>query len=216
MEHAKLILPDLPQPLTDPTFFHRISYGLAVITARENGKDNGFICNTVSQIASSPDLVSVSINKANHTCKMIRRTGKMNVNILSESAPFSLFERFGFKSGKDTDKMLGLLYGRSENNLPVLREDANAFCSLKVKSAIELPSHYLFLCTVEESAVLNKTPSMTYAFYHKNVKPAPKKENKKGWVCKICGYIHEEETFPEGFLCPLCKHPPSDFERIKG
>lgn len=214
MELSKLFLENTPSPLTEPAFFHSVSYGLYIITARENGKDNGFVCNTVCQVASSPDLVSVSINKANHSCGMILRTGKMNVNVLSESAPFSLFERFGFQSGKNTDKMKGLLYGRSENNLPVLRENTNAFSSLKVKSAIELPSHYLFLCTVEESAVLSKEASMTYAFYHKNVKPNKKAEAKKGWVCKICGYIHEEEEFPEGFLCPLCKHPPSDFERI--
>lgn len=214
MESAKLILENAPSPLTEPTFLHQISYGLYIISARENGKDNAFVCNTVAQIGSSPDLVAVSINKANHSCGMILRTGKMNVNVLTESAPFSLFERFGFQSGKNTDKMKGFLYGRSENNLPVLRENTNAFCSLKVKSAIELPSHYLFLCTVEESAVLSKEASMTYSFYHQNVKPKAPKKQKKGWVCKICGYVHEEETFPEGFLCPWCKHPPSDFERI--
>ncbi len=214
MENANLIFEKSPSPLTDPAFFHRISYGLYIITARENGKDNGFVGNTVAQIASSPDVIAVSINKANHSCGMILRTGKMNVNILTESAPFSLFERFGFQSGKNVDKMKGLFYGRSENNLPVLQNHCSAFSSLKVKSAIELPSHFLFLCTVEEGAVFSKEKSMTYSFYHENVKPKAKEKPKKGWICKICGYIHEEEEFPEGFLCPLCKHPPSDFERI--
>ena len=138
----------------------------------------------------------------------------MNVNVLTEKAPFSLFERFGFQSGSDTDKMKGLIYGRSENNLPVLREYTNAYFSLAVQKEIHLPTHILFICTVEESGVLNKEKSMTYAYYHASVKPKKKVEAKKGYVCKICGYVYEGEPLPDDFVCPICKHPASDFEKI--
>ena len=218
MENFSLDVFNTPSPLTNPSALYGIGYGLYIVTTRENGKDSGLVVNTVSQVGAHPDLIAVSVNNANHSCGVIARTGKLNVNILTEQAPFSLFQNFGFQSGKTADKMKGLLYGRSENNLPVLREFTNAYMSLEVVSTLTLPSHTLFFCTVGESATLSKEPSMSYAYYHANVKPkkpTPKDgEKKTGWICKICGYIHEEENLPDDFICPICKHPASDFEKL--
>ncbi|MBR3837096.1 MAG: flavin reductase [Clostridia bacterium] len=202
-------------PLTDSTALFQLGYGLYAVTCRENGKDNAMIANTVSQIGSNPDLLAVSINRANFSAGIIRRTGKLNVSVLTESAPFSLFQRFGFQSGKNTDKMAGLRYGRSENNLPYLTEHSNAYFSLKVEEVVETPSHLLFLCTVEESVNLSKEKSVTYAYYHASIKPKkPQSTEKKGWVCKICGYVHEGDDLPADYICPICKHPASDFEKL--
>ena len=203
------------EPLTDGNALFKIGYGLYIVTTRENGKDSGLVVNTVSQVASEPSLILVSINRSNHSAEVIMRTKKMNVSVLTESAPFSLFQRFGFQSGRTADKMKGLTYGRSENNLPFLTEHSNSFLSLKVESCTKTASHFLFLCSITESAVLNKENSVTYAYYHENIKPKRDESSaKKGWICKICGYVHEDEVLPETFICPLCKHPASDFERI--
>ena len=198
----------------DNTAMFKLSYGLYVLTAKDE-KDNGCIINTTIQVTSTPNRISVTVNKNNYTHDMIANTKKFNVSILDESAEFGIFEHFGFQSGRDTDKMKDLVYGRSENNLPVLREYTNAFFSLKVQNTVTLPSHVVFLCTVEESEVINKDKSMTYAYYHASVKPKAKPAQSKGWVCKICGYVHPEEILPDDFICPLCKHPASDFEKIK-
>ncbi len=211
-------LPQSQDPLTDPTALFAVSYGLYIVTIRENGKDSGLVVNTVSQIGISPDLLAVGINKANFSLGVIRRTGKMNVNVLDASAPFSLFQRFGFQSGRDTDKMKGLLYGRSENNLPSLQEHIKSTISLEVIAEVETPSHVLFIGKITESVNKSSLESMTYADYHASVKPKPPKTEekaKKGWVCRICGYVHEEEELPADFICPICKHPATDFERLK-
>lgn len=202
-----------PVPMENSKALHAVGYGLYIVTTRENGKDSGLVVNTVAQVGSNPTILAVGINRANHSCGVVSRTGKLNVNVLTESAPFDLFQRFGFQSGKNVDKMQGLLYGRSENNLPVLRKYTNAFFSLKVRDALVLPSHTLFICTVEESESFNREKSMTYAFYHASVKPKTPAAPSKGWVCKICGYVHEDETLPADFICPICKHPASDFEK---
>ncbi len=212
MENYDLFYPNIPVPMEDSKALHAIGYGLYIITTRENGKDSGLVVNTVSQVGSNPTLLAVGINRANYSCGVISRTGKMNVNVLTESAPFEIFQRFGFQSGKDTDKMQGLIYSRSENNLPYLQEHTNAFFSLKVQNAVTLPSHTLFLCTVEESASFGGEKSMTYAYYHASVKP--KSTKKRGWICKICGYVHTDEKLPADFICPICKHPAEDFEKL--
>ncbi len=214
MEPISFDFPKKAVPMEDPTALFTVGYGLYIVTTRENGKDSGLVINTFSQVASSPNIIAVGINKNNHSAGVISRTKKMNVNVLTERAPFSLFERFGFQSGKDTDKMKGLLYGRSENNVPVLNEFTNAYFSLSVQKEIHLPTHILFICTVEESRVFSKEKSMTYAFYHASVKPKKKNEAKKGYVCKICGYVYEGDPLPEDFVCPICKHPASDFEKL--
>ncbi len=195
----------------DNAALYKIGYGLYVITTREGEKDNGMICNTVIQVTSNPLWLSVTINKANYTHDVIRRTGVMNVNTLSESAPFSVFERFGFHSGRDTDKFAGLTVERSENGLAILTAESNSFFSLKVENYVDLGTHGMFLCSVTEAKTLSKGETMTYAYYHVNVKPKPKAAKKKGFVCTICGYVYEGDELPADFICPLCKHPASDF-----
>lgn len=193
---------------------YNISYGLYVITSNDGKKDNGMIGNTVFQITNSPAKVVVGINKANYSHDVIKETGIMNVNCLSVDAPFSVFERFGFQSGRDTDKSASETPGRTENGLAVLTQYANAVLSLKVESYIDMDSHGMFICTVTEEKVMSDKESMTYTYYQDNVKPKRKEEKKKGFVCKICGYVYEGETLPPDFVCPLCKHGAEDFEPL--
>ncbi len=193
-----------------------IGYGLYVVTSREGNKDNGLIVNTVCQVTSTPNRVAVAINKQNYSHHIIKQTGKMNINCLSVEAPFSVFENFGFRSGRDVNKFEGeeqLL--RSDNGLVFLPRYINSFMSLKVERYIDFETHGLFVCTVTESRVISPVETMTYTYYQQNVKPRPNTEKKKGWVCKVCGYVYEGENLPEDFVCPLCKHGASDFEPIK-
>ncbi len=199
----------------DPTALFKLGYGLYVITSNDGSRDNGMICNTVSQVAVSPDKLAVAINKANYTHDTIKETGFMNVNCLTEEAPFELFRQFGFQSGRDVNKFEGEQVFRTANGAAILTKFINAFISLKVTDYVDLGSHGLFICELTDSAVMNSKPSMTYAYYHANVKPKPQAEKKKGFICKICGYIYEGDTLPEDFICPLCKHPASDFEPIE-
>lgn len=193
---------------------YNISYGLYVITSNDGKKDNGMIGNTVFQITNSPAKVVVGINKTNYSHDVIKETGIMNVNCLSVDAPFSVFERFGFQSGRDTDKFASETPGRTENGLAVLTQYANAVLSLKVESYIDMDSHGMFICTVTEEKVMSDKETMTYTYYQDNVKPKRKEEKKKGFVCKICGYVYEGETLPPDFVCPLCKHGAEDFEPL--
>ena len=207
----------------DKKAFNKIGYGLYVVTSREGDKDNALIVNTVCQVSSEPLRISVCINKQNYSHDMIKNTGKMNVNCLGESAPFEVFTAFGFRSGRDTDKMAGVSFTRSENGIAVLTEHVNAFMSLEVEQYIDLGSHGMFICSVSESAVTSGEESMTYAYYHAHVKPKKPVEKKdgeqtgkkKGYVCRICGWVYEGETLPPDIVCPICKHGAEDFEEIK-
>lgn len=198
----------------NPTALFKIGYGLYIVSAKEGDKDNACIVNTVSQLTDKKLLVSVTINKANLTHDMVKNTGMMNVMCLSEETPFEIFEYFGFKSGRDTEKFVTPNLKRSENGLVVIENYSNAFFSLKVNQEIDLDSHTLFICEVTQAEVLSDKPSMTYAYYHANVKPKPQKKSK-GWVCTICGYVYEGEQLPDDFICPLCKHGVDAFERIE-
>ena len=193
-----------------------IGYGLYVITSNDGNKDNGMIGNAVAQVASSPIRIMVSINKANYSHDVIKETGKMNVNCLSVDAPFSVFQNFGFQSGRNADKFADGVEKRSENGLAVLTQYVNACISLKVEQYIDMESHGMFLCSVTEELILGDKETMTYTYYQNNVKPKPNAEAKKakGFVCKICGWVYEGETLPEDLICPICKHPASDFEPI--
>lgn len=193
---------------------YNIGYGLYVVTVNDGNRDSGCIVNTVIQLTSSPLQVSVTVNKSNYTHDVIAEKGILNVNCLSVRAPFALFENFGFKSGRDSDKFANISFNRSENGLAVLDKCVNAFMSLMVTRTLDLGTHTMFICTVTEAEVLSTDESMTYAYYHKNVKPKPqqKLEPVKGYICTICGYVYEGEEFPEGFQCPICKHGPEDFE----
>ncbi len=192
---------------------HKLGYGLYVVTSADGEKKNAMICNTVTQVASSPDRLAVSVNKSNFSHDMIKRSGVMNVNCLTEDAPFSVFQKYGFASGRDGDKLAGEQVFCTANGAPVLGKFINAFISLKVTDYSDMGSHGLFICEITDQAVLNDKPSMTYAYYHAHVKPKPPKK-PTGFVCKICGYIYEGDTLPEDFICPVCKHPASDFEKL--
>ncbi len=207
--------PVLPQ---DPATMFKIGYGLYVLTSHDGKKDNGCIVNTVSQVASSPNRIAVCVNKLNYSHDTIKTSGKLNLNCLSTEAPFALFKQFGFASGRDTDKLADTAFTRSGNGLAVLKEYINAFISLRVEDYMDLGSHGMFLCSIVESAVISDQDSMSYSYYQANVKPKRKAsaetaEAKKGWVCKICGYVHEGEELPPDFICPICKHGAEDFER---
>ncbi|MBE5761552.1 MAG: MBL fold metallo-hydrolase [Clostridiales bacterium] len=198
----------------DMNALFKIGYGLYVVTSNDGKRDNGLIVNTVTQLTNTPNRVAVAINKANYSHHIIRQTGRMNINCLSTDAPFSVFENFGFKSGRTEDKFVGWEVCRSGNDLPFLTKYINAFMSLEVEQYVDLDTHGMFICTVSEARVINDKDTMTYAYYQENVKPRPETEGKKGFVCKICGYVHEGDTLPDDFICPLCKHGASDFEPI--
>lgn len=192
-----------------------IGYGLYVVTSNDGEKDNGLIVNTVTQLTDSPNRVAVTINKANYSYHVINQTKKMNVNCLSTSAPFSVFEKFGFQSGRNADKFEGCEPLRSDNGLVFLPRHINSFMSLEVVQYVDLDTHGMFICEITEARVINDDPSMTYAYYHENVKPKPQTEGKKGFVCTVCGFIYEGDTLPEDYICPLCKHGAADFEPIQ-
>ncbi|MBR4726783.1 MAG: flavin reductase [Clostridia bacterium] len=199
----------------DLTALFNIGYGLYVVTCNDGKKDNGLIVNTVTQVTNTPNRVAVTINKQNYSHHVIQQTGVMNVNCLSVKAPFSVFERFGFRSGRTADKFEGMQVLRSDNGLVFLPHDINALLSLKVVQYFDLDTHGMFICEVTEARVISKAETMTYTYYQKNVKPKPQTEGKKGYVCKICGYIYEGDPLPDDFICPLCKHGAADFEPIK-
>lgn len=200
---------------TDPRALFNIGYGLYVVTCNDGKKDNGLIVNTVTQLTDTPLRVAVTINKKNYSHDVIKETGKMNVNCLTVEAPFKVFEAFGFVSGRTVDKFADCTPNRSENGLVVLPRYINAFISLTVEKYVDVDTHGMFICTVTEASVLSDKETMTYTYYQKNVKPRPKTESKKGYVCKVCGYIYEGEELPEDFVCPLCKHGAADFEKIQ-
>ncbi len=192
-----------------------IGYGLYVITSNDGKKDNGFICNTVTQVTSSPNRIAVTINKQNYSHHVIKQTGIMNVNCLTVDAPFKIFEDFGFRSGRSTDKFENLTPLRSDNGLAFLPHYINSVISLKVEDYLDLGTHGMFICSITEARVISQTESMTYSYYQNNVEPKPQTDGKKGYVCKVCGYVYEGDKLPEDFICPLCKHGAEDFEPIE-
>lgn len=191
-----------------------IGYGLYVVTSNDGNKDNGMICNSVTQVTSNPERIAVCINKSNYSHDTIKTTKKLNLNILNEEAPFALFKKFGFVSGRDHNKFEGDNVSKSSNGLVILNNYVNSYISLKVEEYVDLNTHGMFICSIVDSKVLNNTPTMTYSYYQSKVKPKPETK-KKGWVCKICGYVYEGDELPSDFICPICKHGAADFERIK-
>ncbi len=194
----------------------KIQYGLFLISTQENGRDNACIGNVLAQVSSSPLRVALSSSKRNLTCEIIERTGRFNASTLTVEAPFSLYERFGFQSGRDVDKFAGLETVRSANGLVYEPRYANAYLSCKVVESLDLGSHRLFIAEVEDAAVLSKVESATYEYYRAQVKPkpAPAAANVKGWRCTVCGYVHKGEDLPSDFVCPVCKHSAVDFVKI--
>ena len=201
--------------MKDSKALFNIGYGLYVVTTHDGVRDNGLIVNTVCQVTSTPERVAVTVNKSNYSHDIIKNTGKMNVNCLSTDAPFKVFEAFGFVSGRDVDKFKDCSPRRSENGLVVLPKYINSFMSLAVEEYIDLGTHGMFICTVTEAEVISTLETMTYTYYHKHVKPKPEAQKKKGYICTVCGYIHDEAELPADFVCPICKHGAEDFEELK-
>lgn len=199
----------------DKSALNKIGYGLYVVTSNDGKRDNGLIVNTVMQLTSNPTRIAVTINKENYSHDTIKNTKIMNVNCLTTDAPFAVFEAFGFKSGRDTDKFADCSPDRLENRLVLLPKYINAYMSLAVEDYTDLGTHGMFICSVTEAKVISDAESMTYAYYHKQVKPKPEVKNVKGYLCTICGYIHDEAELPADFVCPLCKHGAEDFEPIE-
>lgn len=201
--------------LVDPTAMFKLSYGLFVLSAKDGDKDNGCIINTVMQVTDVTKRIAIAVNKANYTHDMIKKTGVFNVSVLTTDAPFKLFQHFGFQSGRDADKFADFAESRTANGLRYVPEYSNAVISGKVIEEHEYDTHTLFIAEVTEAAVLSNTPSVTYQYYFDHIKPQPQPTtDKKGYVCKICGYIYEGETLPDDFICPLCKHGAEDFEKL--
>lgn len=199
----------------DKKVMYQLTYGLFILTAKEGEKDNGCIVNTVTQVTTEPNRITVAVNKKNHTHDMITRTGEFNVSILTENSKFDTYKHWGFQSGADTDKLEAVDYQRSENGLVYIASECNAYISAKVVSSTDLGTHTLFLADVTDCHLLSEDPSVTYAYYQKNIKAAPQaQEKKKGFICTVCGYIYEGDTLPGDFVCPWCKHPASDFKPL--
>ena len=199
---------------SDMKALFNIGYGLYVITSNDGTRDNGLIVNTVSQLTSDPQRIGVCINKANYSHHVIRQTGVMNVNCLDVSAPFNVFQTFGFQSGRTADKFAGIEELRSDNGLRFLPMYINSFMSLKVVEYLDLGTHGMFICDLTEARVMSDKETMSYTYYQKNVKPKPETEGKKGYVCKVCGWVYEGDPLPDDIVCPLCKHGAADFEPI--
>lgn len=202
----------------DKTTMYRLTYGLFVLTARHDGRDSGCIINTAGQVTSTPNRISIAVNKDNFTHDLVKASGKFNISILSEEADFDLFRHFGFQSGRTVDKFDGFTdCRRSENGLYVVTRGTNGYISATVEQALDLGTHTLFIASVDDMEVLSPAPSATYAYYQSNIKPRPEKaapQGKTTWRCTVCGYVYEGETLPADYICPLCKHPASDFEKV--
>ena len=204
----------------DKKAMYRISYGLFVVTAALAGKDNGCITNTLMQVTSEPNRVSLTVNKSNLTHDMIELSGSFTASVISTEADFSLFRHFGFQSGVDVDKFADFSScKRGENGLYYITSGTNSYISAKVVQTIDLGSHTMFIADVTDMAVLSDAPSATYDYYQNNIKPKPQKvgETPDGqtiWRCTVCGYEYVGDELPEDFICPICKHPATDFEKV--
>ncbi len=199
----------------DTTALFRIGYGLYVITARADDRDNGTVVNAVMQVTNTPNRVAVCVNKASYSHDLIVQSGVMNLNCLSKSAPFSLFQRFGFQSGREVDKFADLTPFRAQNGVAILPRHINAYISLAVEQYIDLDTHGMFICTITEAKVVSDEESVTYDYYQKNIKPRPAEKPVKGYVCRVCGWVYEGDPLPEDIECPICHHGASDFEPIR-
>jgi flavin reductase (DIM6/NTAB) family NADH-FMN oxidoreductase RutF len=196
------------------TALFKIGYGLYVITTREGDKDTGCIANAVTQVTNTPNRIAVTINKANYTHDVVMRTKKLIVNCLSVDAPFAVFQHFGFQSGRDVNKFETWPLLRAANGLPYLPKYINSFMALDVEATQDFGTHTMFICSVAEARVISGRETMTYNYYQDNVKPKPQPTGKKGFVCTVCGYIYEGDELPADFICPICKHPASDFKPL--
>lgn len=197
---------------------YNLTYGLFVLTSCHDGKDSGCIINTAGQVTSEPNRISIAVNKGNFTHDLVEKSGIFNLSILSEDARFETFKHFGFQSGRTVDKFAGYAdCRRSQNGLYYVTAGVNSYISAAVEQKVDLGTHTLFIASVSDLEVLSDTPSATYAYYQSNIKPKPEKPAASGktvWRCTVCGYTYEGEELPADYICPLCKHPASDFEKV--
>lgn len=198
----------------NPKALFQISYGLYVAASKFDKKMNGYIVNTVMQITDNPKQLAVAINKDNLTCEIIQKSRMVSLSVLSETAPFALFQHFGFQSGRKVDKFVNYPFALTRQELPYLTKHTSAFFDCKVTNIIDLGTHLLFIAAVNDCEILSGEKAMTYSFYHEFVKPQPAASSAKGWRCNVCGYIYEGEELPPDFICPWCKHGVEDFEKI--
>lgn len=201
----------------NPKAFFQLSYGLYVAAAKSDKKINGCIINTVTQVTDNPKQIMIAVNKQNLTCELMQKSGMVSISVLSETAPFSLFQHFGFQSGREVDKFVGISFAMTKQELPYLTEHTTAYFDCKIINSYDLGTHMMFLATVSDADVISSEKAMTYSYYHENVKPKPdtnSSSSKKGWRCTVCGYIYEGEELPPDFICPWCKHGIEDFEKI--
>lgn len=196
----------------------KLTYGLYVLTCRDGKKDNGCIINTAGQVTAEPERISITVNKTNVTHDMLKKTGECNLSILSQNVPFEIIKRFGFQSGREVEKLKDFTgYERSSNGIAYVTEGVNGYISGKVVQTMDLGSHTLYIADVTDMEILSQIPSVTYEYYFEHIKPKPQKKEdgtQTVWRCKICGYEYVGEELPEDFICPLCKHPASDFEKV--
>ena len=203
----------------DDKVLRNFTYGLFLITARDGSKMNGCIVNTGIQASSEPLTVAVSVNKADYTHDMIVKTGEFNLTFLSEESDFATFKHFGYQSGRDVDKFEKFEYKLAANGIPYITKGANSYLSAKVVKTVDLGSHTLFVAEITDGEILGTAPSVSYSYYFEHIKPKPgenkdEEEKKVGWICVICGYIYPHEELPADFICPICKHPASDFRKL--
>ncbi len=200
--------------MIDKESVFKLSYGLFILTARDGEKDNGCIINTVQQVTDSPLRISITVNKSNYTHDMIKKTGLFNVSVLTQSVPFSVFQHYGFKSGRDTNKIVSGNVPRGENGVVYISAFTNAFISGKVINEVDCGTHTVFIADVTEAQTLSDEKSVTYQYYFDNIKPKPQPQKKKGFICEICGYVYEGDELPENFVCPICKHSADAFKPL--
>ncbi|MCI9620152.1 MAG: flavin reductase [Dorea sp.] len=201
----------------DKKTMYKLTYGLFVLTSASEGKDSGCIINTAGQVTSEPNRISITVNKSNFTHDLVRESGKFNISILSEAASFDTFKHFGFQSGRDVDKFADYTdCKRSANGLYYVTAGTNGYISAVIEQSVDLGSHTMFIAAVEDMEALSDVPSASYAYYQSDIKPKPEKvaAGKTVWRCTVCGYVYEGEDIPADFICPLCKHPASDFEKV--
>ena len=221
---ANNVRPDTPANVSemDKKAMYKLSYGLFVCTAVLDGKASGCIINTAVQVASDPNTISIAVNKANYTHDMIMKAGNCNISVISCEAGFELFKRFGFQSGRDVDKFANYplsSYRIANNQIPYITDGTNAYFSLHVVKTVDLGSHTMFICEPVMMEVLSSASSCTYEYYQNQIKPKPQPVAKTSngetvWRCTICGYEWVGEELPDDFICPICKHPKDDFEKI--
>lgn len=199
----------------DLSALFNIEYGLFVATTKLNDKDNGCIVNTVMQVTNNPCQIAVAINKNNYTCKLVQQAKKINISILTQETKFDTIKNFGFQTGVDVDKFVEFNdVERAKNDILYINKGVNSVICAEVKNEVDLGSHILFVCEITDTIILSKIPSLTYSYYHQNIKPKPQQTVKKGWRCKICGYIYEGDEMPQDYICPICKHGVVDFEKL--